>query len=124
MVLVRGSAPAAPAVRRRSGSRCVVAVVLDRARSLRVVEQDRLDIEVQVDLVRDDDSAPRDLVLPGHAEVRPVDPGAGFETDASKLASVLVADPERCLPLPEVLDVQRDGACYAADRQLDLALER
>jgi hypothetical protein len=42
----------------------LVTVVLDRARSFEVVEQDRLDVEREVDVFADDDAAAGDLVLP------------------------------------------------------------
>jgi len=52
----------------------LIAVVLDRAGLFEVIEQDRLDVQVQVDLVRNRDSAARNLVLPGDAELPAVDP--------------------------------------------------
>src|SRR5438067_6939753 len=78
-----------------------VSVELDRAGPLEVIEQNRLDVEQQLDLVADDDSAARELVLPGDAEVVAVDGGPCLETDAAQLALVLVSHPERGLPLSE-----------------------
>ena len=101
-----------------------VAVVLDRACPFEVIEQDRLDIECQLDLVADDDAAARKLVLPGDPEVSPVDPCTRLETDPAHVALVLVSHPEWRLPLPERGDVERDSSRDAADRELDLAVER
>src|SRR5690349_15372264 len=42
-----------------------LSVVLDCAGSLEVFQQNRLDIEAELDLVAHDDAAPGDLVLPG-----------------------------------------------------------
>src|SRR5919198_3704584 len=104
--------------RRRSAS-----VVLDRAGSLQVVQQDRFDVEDEFDLVADDHAATGDLVLPGDAEVVSVDPGGRLEADPAHLALVLVSLPPRRLPLAEGDDVERDGPGHPTDRQLDLAFE-
>src|SRR5271167_279579 len=75
-----------------------VSIELDRAGPLEVIEQNRLDVEQQLDLVADYDSAARELVLPGDAEVVAVDRGPCLEADAVQLALVLVSHPERRLP--------------------------
>ena len=117
---IQASDHAVPAV---VSGRVVRSVVLDRAGSFEVLEQDRLDVEDELDLVADDHPAAGELVLPGDAEVVAVDRGARLEADTAQVALVLVTDPERRLPLPEGGDVERDGSRDAADRELDLALE-
>src|SRR5205823_7375126 len=108
----------------RSAQRALLAVVLDRPGPLEVVEQDRLDVECQHDLVADEHATVRELVLRGDAPVVAVDPCARREPDPPQLAPVLLADPEGRLPLTEVVDVERDGARHAPNRQLGLTLER
>src|SRR4051794_21293159 len=98
-------------------------VVLDRAGPLEIFEEDRLDIEHQLDLVADDHAAAGNLVLPRDAEIVAIDPGAGLEADPAHVALVLVALPERCHPLAEVVDVERNCPRRAADREVDVALE-
>ena len=100
-----------------------VSVVLDRPGSLEVLEQDRLDVENQLGIVADDHPAAGELVLPGDAEVMAVDRGVGLEADAAHLALVLLADPERRLPLPQRHDAERDRPCHTPNRQLDLTVE-
>ncbi len=58
------------------------------------------------------------LVLPGDAEIVPVDPGPALEADPAHRPAVLVADPERRLPLPQVGDLELHGPGVAADRHL------
>jgi hypothetical protein len=108
----------------RRRARVPLAVVLDRAGSLEILEQDRLDVQVELDLVADDDAAAGDVVLPGDTEVVAVDLGGGLEADAPELALVLVADPEGGLPFAEGDDVERDGPGHAANREVDRAGER
>src|SRR5207248_7324338 len=100
------------------------AVVLDRAGSLEVLEQDRLDVEDELDLVAHDHAAAGELVLPRDPELVSVDPGLRLEAEAAEVAPVLVSLPERRPPLADVGDVKRDRAGHAANRQLDVALER
>src|ERR1700737_1129439 len=99
-------------------------VVLDRAGTFEVLEPDRFDVEYQLDLVTDDHATAGKLILPGDAEVVAVDSGRCFEPDPAQLALVLLADPERRLPLPQRGDVERHRSRCVADRQLDLAVER
>src|SRR4051812_15269697 len=105
------------------GALRALAVILDRAGALEVVEQDRLDVERDLDLVADDYAAPGELVLPRDAEVVPVDPGDRLEADPAQLALALVAEPERRRPLAEVVDIESDRAGDTADRQFHVALE-
>src|SRR5436190_2707249 len=124
LLVRRGEGPGSPAQGAAPGAaNGLVAVVLDRAGALEVLERDRLDVEHELDLVRHDHAAARDLVLPRDAEVVPVDLRRGLEADPSQLAPVLVADPERRLPFAEVADVERDRPSRPADREVDLALE-
>jgi hypothetical protein len=58
-----------------------ISVVLNRARSLEVLEQDRFDVEDQLDFVTDDHAAAGNLILPGDAEVVAVELGRRLETD-------------------------------------------
>src|SRR5215218_5549987 len=116
-----GRSPAA--LRGRSSLAGRRSVVVDRSGAFEVFEENRLDVEAELDLVADHAAAVRELVLPGDAEVVAVDPGGGLETDAAHLAPVLVSLPPRRLPLAEVLDIERDGFGHAANRQLDFALE-
>src|SRR5947208_9561074 len=99
-------------------------VVLDRAGALEVLEQDRFDVERELDLVADDHAAAGEFVLPGDTEVVAVDPGGRLEADPAHFPLVLLADPPGRLPLAQILDVERDRSRDAADRQLDLAFER
>jgi hypothetical protein len=122
-VLRRWRAPHAYRSSRLSGRFSLVSVILDRAGSLEVLEDDCFDVEGQVDLIADDHAAAWDFVLPGNAEVVSVDPGGRLEADPAHIALVLLSGPEGCLPLSEVVDVERDCSRHAADRQLDLALE-
>ena len=52
-----------------------------------------------------------------------VDTGRPLEPDSLHRALVLIADPERCLPPTEVLDVKRHGASRSTNRQLKLGFE-
>src|SRR5262245_15522404 len=46
------------------------------------LDQDRLRINLDVHVVRDDDPAPVERAVPVHSEVFPVDPGLGDESGA------------------------------------------
>jgi hypothetical protein len=80
-------------------------------------------VEDQFDLVAHNDAAVGDLVLPGDAEVVPVDPGGRLEADPAQLALVLLSEPEGRLPLAQVVDVEREHSRDAADRQFGQPLE-
>src|SRR5947199_8277931 len=53
-----------------------------------------------------------------------INPRLGLEADPAQLALVLAVGPERGPPLSERFDVKPNGSGGAADRQVDLALER
>src|SRR5436309_3289168 len=78
----------------------------------------RLDVDSDVDVVPQDGAAPFDHVVPGHAEVLPVDPGVRLEGAA---VSAAVAWTEA-----EDVDVEHHRLGDAADRQVagDLELVR
>src|SRR5205085_11108951 len=97
--------------------------VLDRAGAREVLEQDRLGVEDQLDLVADDHAATGELVLPRDAEVVPIDPGGRLESDPAHVALVVVADPEGRVPLAQIVDVERDRSRDPTNRELDLSLE-
>src|SRR5580704_3949904 len=107
----------------RRTARPLASVVLDGAGTFEVLEQDRFDVEGQLDLIAHDHPAPGELVLPGDAEVVAVDRGVRLEAHPAHVALILLTDPERRLPLPQRDDVERHRSRYAADRQLDHALE-
>ena len=79
-----------------TGSR-LVTVVLDCSSSLEILVQNGFHVEDHVDLVTDDHPCSRQLVLPRHTELMPVDPCAAFEASTVQRALVLVSSPEgRC----------------------------
>src|SRR5271166_2755963 len=112
-----------PATARLAGALLGLPVVLDRAGPFEVLEQDRLDVERYVDVIAADQTAVGEAVLPGDAEVVPVDPGGRREADPPHTALVLLADPEGRVPLAQVGDVERHGAGHGADRELGAAHE-
>src|SRR6266540_2227471 len=103
------------------GLGCLVAVVLDRASALQVLE-DRLHVQGDRDLVADHHAATGQMVLPRHVEVVAVDRGRGREADPPQGAAVLLAHPVGRLPLAVVGHVQDHRPGDPPDGQVDAGL--
>src|SRR5439155_15509313 len=108
-----------------SGARLLrdASVVLDCPGRFEIPFVNRLEAQHEVDLVADDDPAPRNVVLPRHAEIVAVDLGPALEADPAQRAAILVPDPEGRLPLTEVDDVELDHTRAVSDRHIDRRLE-